>query len=378
MANTASSAIENARLFAETERRLQYVQALHGIDQAITASLDLRVALEVVLDHVMTQLHVDAATVLLYNAPLQTLEFAAERGLRTRGLERRRLRLGEGPTGRAALERQFVIVNEAPAPDEPSAWTKLLADEDVRAYCAVPLLAKGEVQGVLNIFQRGGLAPDREWLDFLQTLAGEAAIAIDNARLFQGLQRSNLELALAYDATIEGWSRALDMRDKETEGHTQRVTELTEQLARAMGLSRSELVHIRRGSLLHDIGKMAIPDHILLKPGPLTSDEWVIMRQHPVYAFEMLLPINYLRPALDIPYCHHEKWDGSGYPRGLVAEQIPLAARLFAVVDVWDALRSDRPYRPAWPAERVRAHMREQSGKHFDPRALECFETLDL
>ena len=378
VANAASSALENARLFAETERRLQYVQALHGIDQAITASLDLRVALEVVLDQVMTQLHVDAAAVLLYNAPLQMLEFAAERGFRARGLQSQRLRLGEGPSGRAALERQSVLVPVAPAADEAGPWAKLLADEDVRAYYAVPLVAKGEVQGVLDIFQRGPLAPDREWMDFLLTLAGEAAIAIDNAALFQGLQRSNLELALAYDATIEGWSRALDLRDKETEGHTQRVTELTEQLALAMGLSAAELVHVRRGALLHDMGKMGIPDHILLKPGPLTDDEWVIMRQHPGYAYEMLLPINYLRPALDIPYCHHEKWDGSGYPRGLRGELIPLPARLFAVVDVWDALRSDRPYRPAWPAERVRAYIRQQAGKHFDPRVVDCFETLEL
>ncbi len=378
VANAASSAIENARLFAETERRLQYVQALHGIDQAITASLDLRVALEVVLDQVMTQLHVAAAVVLLYDAPLQSLEFAAQRGFRSHGIERLRLRLGEGPTGRAALERQSVLVPALPAPDETGPWAKLLAEEDVRAYYAVPLVAKGEVQGVLDVFQRGRLVPDREWTDFLLTLAGEAAIAIDNATLFQSLQRSNLELALAYDATIEGWSRALDMRDRETEGHTRRVTELTEQLARAMNLSPAELVHVRRGALLHDMGKMAIPDHILLKPGPLTADEWVIMRQHPVYAYDMLMPISYLRPALEIPYCHHEKWDGSGYPRGLKGEAIPLPARLFAIVDVWDALRSDRPYRPAWPADRVRTYIREQIGKHFDPRVGERFESLEL
>jgi putative nucleotidyltransferase with HDIG domain len=178
---------------------------------------------------------------------------------------------------------------------------------------------------------------------------------------------------MAYDATIEGWSRALDLRDRETEGHTIRVTDLTLRLARMMGVGEEELVHMRRGALLHDIGKMGIPDNILLKPGPLTDDEWIIMRRHPEYAYELLSLINYLRPALLIPYAHHEKWDGTGYPRGLREEAIPLAARLFAVVDVWDALRSVRPYRQPWSAEKVRGYLMEQSGKHFDPQVLSLF-----
>jgi putative nucleotidyltransferase with HDIG domain len=211
-------------------------------------------------------------------------------------------------------------------------------------------------------------------MEFLETLAGQAAIAIDNAKLFEGLQRSNVELALAYDTTLEGWSRALELRDQETEGHTERVTEMTLRLARAVGrFAEAELMHLRRGALLHDIGKMGIPDGILLKPGPLTEAEWEIMRQHPIYAHEMLSPIAFLRPALDIPYCHHEKWDGSGYPRGLRGEQIPLAARVFAVADVWDALRSNRPYRAAWPEAQVIAHIRSLSGVHFDPQIVEAF-----
>src|SRR5581483_1480327 len=173
--------------------------------------------------------------------------------------------------------------------------------------------------------------------------------------------------------TIEGWSRAMDLRDKETEGHTQRVTEMTLRLARAFGVSDEQLVHIQRGALLHDIGKMGIPDSILLKPEALTDEEWAIMRQHPVYAYELLSPIAYLRPALDIPYCHHEKWDGSGYPRGLKGEQIPLAARLFAIVDVWDALRSDRPYRKAWTLERVCDHLHSLRGTHFQPEVVDAF-----
>jgi len=186
----------------------------------------------------------------------------------------------------------------------------------------------------------------------------------------------NAELTGAYDATIEGWSRALDLRDKETEGHCRRVTEMTLRLACALTLPEEDLVQVRRGALLHDIGKMGVPDAILLKPGPLTDDEWEIMRRHPTLAYEMLAPIAFLRPTLAIPYCHHEKWDGSGYPNGLAGDAIPLAARLFAIVDVWDALLSDRPYRPGWPAERARAHIAAGAGSHFDPQAAEAFLAL--
>jgi putative nucleotidyltransferase with HDIG domain len=189
----------------------------------------------------------------------------------------------------------------------------------------------------------------------------------------QALAASNKELAQAYDATIEGWSHALDLRDKETEGHSQRVTHMTLQLARAMDISETELVHVRRGALLHDIGKLGVPDGILLKSAPLTDEEWILMKEHPTFAYQMLHSINYLGQALDIPYCHHEKWDGTGYPRGLAGPQIPLAARIFAIVDVWDALRSDRPYRPAWLADKVRNHIEALSGTHFDPAVVKVF-----
>ena len=185
-------------------------------------------------------------------------------------------------------------------------------------------------------------------------------------------------LALAYDATIEGWSRAMDLRDKETEGHSQRVTEMTLQLAALLGMGGEDLIHIRRGALLHDIGKMGVPDSILLKPGPLDEEEWRTMKLHPFYALEMLGPIEFLRPALDIPYAHHEKWDGSGYPLGLSGELIPESARIFAVADVWDALRSDRPYRKGWPEARVRTHIESLRGIHFDPRVVAAFLSIQM
>ncbi|MDE3089885.1 MAG: HD-GYP domain-containing protein [Chloroflexota bacterium] len=196
-------------------------------------------------------------------------------------------------------------------------------------------------------------------------------------RTLRAQQRAALKLEQAYDNTLGGWARALEVRDHETEGHSERVTELTMRLARALGMTPGELIQVHRGALLHDIGKMGIPDRILNKPGPLNDDEWKIMRMHPDYAYQLLYPIEFLHPALAIPYCHHERWDGSGYPRKLKGEQIPLAARLFAVVDMWDALRSDRPYRKAWSEDRVREHIKSLAGTHFDPDAVTFFLRAD-
>jgi putative nucleotidyltransferase with HDIG domain len=251
---------------------------------------------------------------------------------------------------------------------------KLWKEEDFSCYWCVPLIAKGEARGVLEVYRRAAFTPDAEWLEFLETLAGQAAIAIENTQLFENLQHANTDLILAYNATIEGWSRALDLRDKETEGHTERVADLTVSIAKTMGIKDQGMVHIRRGALLHDIGKMGIPDYILLKPDKLTDEEWVIMRSHPQLARDLLMPIAYLRDALDIPYSHHEKWDGTGYPQGLKGQQIPLTARLFAVVDVWDALTSNRPYRKKWTKKKALAYIHEQRGKHFDPQVVDVFE----
>jgi putative nucleotidyltransferase with HDIG domain len=238
------------------------------------------------------------------------------------------------------------------------------------------MIVKGKIRGVLEIFNRLPIEPDPEWLAFIEVLTGQTALAIDNSTLFSDLERSNAELMLAYETTLEGWSAALDLRDKETEGHTQRVTTMCLELAKAMGMMDEELVHVRRGALLHDIGKMGVPDHILLKPGELSEEEWKQMRMHPVYAYDMLSRIVYLHKSINIPYCHHEKWDGTGYPRGLKGQQIPLAARVFAVVDVWDAITSDRPYRPAWPKPKALQHIRELSGLHFDPNVVEVFLSM--
>jgi PAS domain S-box-containing protein len=192
----------------------------------------------------------------------------------------------------------------------------------------------------------------------------------------EALQQAHTDLQEAYDRTIEGWVLALDLRDRETEGHTKRVTEMTVKLARKLNCTDEEMIHIRRGALLHDMGKMGIPDEILQKPGPLTDDEWVVMRRHPQYAYQMLSPINYLKQALIIPYYHHERWNGSGYPHKLKEKEIPLLARLFAVVDVWDALSSDRPYRKAMPLKEVVDYIQKESGNLFDPDIVNAFLPL--
>lgn len=357
----------------DTQRQLQRMRALQEIDQSIIGGVDLKLSLRIVLDQLLLLLNVDAADILLLTPATQMLNYAEGRGFRSKGIEASNLRVGQGVAGHVALEQVLQFIPELSEIGAEFVRANLVAGEDFVSYCAVPLVAKGNTVGVLEVFSRKPLKQSSSWVEFLNALAGQAAIAIDNNRLFTSLQRANVDLMLAYDNTIEGWSQAMDLRDKETEGHTLRVMEMTMKLSQLAGISEELQVHVRRGALLHDIGKMGIPDAILLKPGNLTEEEWVVMRKHPVYAFELLSNIDYLRPAMDIPYCHHERWDGTGYPRGLKGEQIPLVARLFAVVDVWDALTSDRPYREGWSKERTLDHIRARSGSHFDPKAVELF-----
>jgi PAS domain S-box-containing protein/putative nucleotidyltransferase with HDIG domain len=358
------------------QRHLEHLAALVEIDRAINFSFDLNLSLTTLLTHVIVQLGVDAADVLMLSPTSQTLEYMAGCGFHTKTIEHSRLRLGDGYAGRAAQERTIVHIPDVAEEHDSFLHGRPLSDEGFVSYYGVPLIAKGQIKGVLEIYQRTRFTAQEEWLDFLKALASKAAIAIDNSTLFDKLQRSNTELALAYDATIEGWSRALELRDNETEGHSQRVAELTVKLARLFGLGEEELVQIRWGALLHDIGKMGIPDGILLKKDSLTEEEWAVMRKHPTFAYEMLAPIRYLRAALEIPYSHHEKWDGTGYPLGLKGEQIPLAARIFALVDVWDALSSNRYYHTSWPEEKVLDHIRSLAGTHLDPHVVKvCLES---
>jgi len=353
--------------------QLSRLDSLHTIDTEILTSKDLKTILNVILRQAQRELSVDAADILVFEPSLQSLRCVASVGFSSEVMSYALFRLGKGLAGRAALQQQTVYVKNLQDEEELLEQAPELRKENFITYWGVPLLVQGKIKGVLEIYHRTPLDPHIEWFKFLDMLAGQAAIAIDNVSLFNVLQKSNMELRLAYDTTLEGWAHALELRDMETEGHSRRVTNLTAELATQMGVDPRLMDHIRRGALLHDIGKMGIPDAILNKPGPLTEEEWVIMKQHPIYAYEMLQEIIFLKPALDIPYSHHEKWDGTGYPLGMHGEAIPWAARIFAIVDVYDALSTDRSYRKAWDKEKIINYIKEQSNTHFDPKVVEAF-----
>ena len=378
IADIVASAIQRANLFDQTERRLHQVQSLRTIDMAITADMSLRMTLHIILDQVMVQLRIDAADILLFQPDSQLLKYTAGLGFRSRNVPQQTYHLGDELGGKVAQDGHTLSVLNFLAEDAAYKRSAFLAEEGILSYFGLPMFAKGQLMGVLEIFHRSPINPEYEWLQLMEALSVQAAIAINNSELFEQLQQSNQELMQAYDTTLEGWARALELRDRETEGHSRRVTTMTVHLARRMGFSEEQLVHVRRGALLHDIGKMGIPDSILFKPGLLDEKEWDLMRQHPVHAYQLLAPIAYLKPALEIPYSHHERWDGTGYPQKLKGEQIPLAARIFSVVDVWDALISDRPYQKAWEEPKIRKYIQELADKQLDPNVVKAFfEMID-
>jgi PAS domain S-box-containing protein len=372
-ATQAAIALENSRLFEEAKNRLFKIESLRQIDLAISGSVDLEISMNVLIRQLISSLDVDAATVLVYHDKLKVLKYLAGHGFVTDSLQFTNLRIGQGLAGKVAQQREMIFIGDLNAEQTSLQESPHLANEKFVSYVAYPLITKGEIVGVLEVFQRSPLEPDSEWFNFLEALAGQAAIAIDRLNLFVDLEQSNLDLLKAYEATIEGWSKALEMHDRESEGHNKELVELTLRLAMRMGVRGEELLNIRRGALLHDIGKMAIPDQILLKPDKLTEEEWSIMKMHPSFAAEMLSPIDYLKSAMDIPFYHHERWDGRGYTQGLKGKEIPLSARIFAVVDVWDALQSDRSYRPAWTRAEALRYIKENSGSHFDPGVVSEF-----
>jgi HD-GYP domain-containing protein (c-di-GMP phosphodiesterase class II) len=357
---------------ARTERQLAHIQAMQQIDQAIITQQDVYNTLDTTLAQLITQLEVDGASIWIANQVDDTFDHAVSKSVST---------ITELPSPQATANHTHWVdsskrhTSSATPPQRSNGYVGPLihTQSTFAAHLSLPLVVRDQLKGVLEVYGHRPFPANSEWLNFLHGLAGQVVSAIDHAELLAEIQRSTDELAIAYDATIVALARALELRDAETEGHCQRVTMLTMRMAEALGFSEEEKVQIKRGAILHDIGKIAVPDAILLKPGPLTEAEYTIMQRHTVYAYDMLSPIPFLRPALDIPYCHHEKWDGSGYPRRLKREEIPLAARMFALVDVYDALSSDRPYRRHWSEERIYDYLASHAGTHFDPDVLKIF-----
>jgi response regulator RpfG family c-di-GMP phosphodiesterase len=375
-AQLMSSSLAYIFALSASQPRLEQIQALRDIDQAILSSLNLRQTANVILATAMQQLSVDAADILILNRHTQTLDYVLGLGFRSTTLQHTHLKLGESYAGIAALEKRMVHVRDLKKNSRNFAKSFQFASEAFYTYLGVPLIARGEVQGVLEVFRRNtaDLEPGR--LRLLEMIAAQIAIAMDNSALVESLDRRDQDITSANKATIEGLSRALELRDRETEGHAHRVADMSTKLAQRLGISGEELERARQGALLHDIGKIGIPDKILRKPGKLNAQEWSIMKQHPLYAYNVLSQIDSLRPALAIPLHHHERWDGNGYPHGLHGESIPLAARVFAVIDVFDALTSDRPYRPAWSKEQAIKHIIAEAGRQFDPRVVEEFTVM--
>jgi PAS domain S-box-containing protein len=375
------------QLLEESQRRLKRIDSLREIDEEISSNSELSSTLDKIVNNLLHHLGADAVDVLLLDEQDMTFYYADSIGFSSERIKNARVKMGGSFAGIAADTKGIVHFNDLDNENVDEAFKSLLKEEKIKTYFGVALVAKEKIVGVLELYLRKEAEPDNEWLDFFQTLAGQAALAIENAQLLDGLESTNKELSqansdlvsanvnlmAANDATIESLSRALNLRDYETEDHSRRVSIMMMDLAELMGFSDEEKIHIHRGTLLHDIGKMGVPDAILRKPGLLTHDERKVMEQHPVYAYNLLKSIDYLQPALSIPHLHHEKWDGTGYPHGLRGEVIPLAARLFALVDVFDALTSDRPYRKAWSIDKTIEYIKEQSGKHFDPGLIQTF-----
>ena len=372
----AATAIERAWLFLAEREKQNVVEALKDAAAALTSTLDFELVLDRILANVKKVVYHEAINIMLIEGDV--VHVVRRRGdeeyITEASILDRKMPVDGTPSLRTMLSTGLpeIVSDTLLHPD----WVDLPESRWVRSYLGAPIRNKGKVIGFLNLNSNTPNFFTEAHAENLLAFADQAGAAIENSRLFNGLQQANADLLAAYDTTLEGWVHALDLRDKETEGHSQRVTLLTVHLAEAVGLGTEELLHIRRGALLHDIGKIGISDTILHKAGPLTDEERHLMRQHPLFSYDMLSSIDFLRPAIDIPYCHHERWDGTGYPQGLAGEEIPLAARIFAIADVWDALVSDRPYRKAMPPSEVIAYLKKEAGTHFDPSLIVSFVNL--
>jgi PAS domain S-box-containing protein len=366
---------DRKRFEQKVVHQLKELNGLRKIDTSIISDDDIVTTLKLILAQAIELLHASTARIILTGQngePDQILSQGEE--LNTEELGRLFDRVE-----RANNESKTIIITKNEFPNHPPAWQRFYYDHNICRHFLVPVVIRPDYICKFEVYFDSEIGQeDPDWIEYMETLAGQAALAITNHDLITNLRNKNEELLEAYESTISGWAHALEIRDEETFGHSERVLALSLKVAQSMRMSLDEISNFRRGVLLHDIGKIGIPDSILLKPGPLDEHEWEIMRQHPIFANKLLKGISFLKNALDVPYCHHERWDGSGYPCGLKGEEIPLSARIFAVVDVWDALTNERPYRKAWTEAETRDYILQNSGIQFDPHVINAFmEILD-
>ena len=370
-----ATALKNAKLYEETQKRINRMQAMTQIDQAINSSLDLNISLEIILMQAKEQLRADAANILLVDEINQSLVFSKARGFKTDVIKKTNLRLGTGLPSAAVMERTVVQIPDLQTAEESFFKNALVEQEGFRSYYCAPLVTKGQLKGVIEVYFKQPFQADQEWLEFLGTLAQQSAIAINNAELLNSLQAGQFELVNAYENALQGWVQTYE-RQLGGEDELKRLTDFSMQLAEKMGMNRSDLANFKRGVLLHDIGMTSIPAAIINKTEKISEAERQIIQAHPIHARSLLSKSKYMANNMDIPCHHHERWDGSGYPQGLMGEMIPLAARIFAVADVWVALTSDRPYRKAWSKAKAIKYILKQSGKQFDAQVVEAFFEL--
>ncbi len=372
-ANIMAISLKKAYLFQQSEAHVKKLSSLQRVQQIVLENLSLPTTLDMMVDQIIKELAVDAVNILYLHPGLKTMRSIAQKGFRQKVFRDSGQEIGEGLAGQAAETENIVHIGDLTNCPEQVSRSLEFSTEKFVTYYGVPLLVKNRFVGVLEIFNRSAMNQDTNWVDLLKLIAGLVAVAIDLQNLTNDLERSRKKIAEAFDGVIIGWATALELRGIEPEGHAKRTQDLTSRLAIKLGISGAKLDGIKQGALLHDIGKMGIPDDVLLKGSRLNAEEMKLIGRHPVDAYELLKSVDGLKGVLDIPLYHHERWDGEGYPYGIAGEDIPLSARIFAVVDVWDAMQTDRPYRKAYSRTESLSHLKEQAGKHFDPKVLKAF-----
>ncbi len=372
----ATVAIQRIKANDGLHKQIARLNAMRKIDRSITAGLDMTIALNLILSEVIKQLGVDAAAILLLDPITQQLRYSTSKGFHSIGIQETSIPLGKGLAGKSGTTRKTLYVRELSQEKNIYARQNLFKTENFIEYYSVPLIAKGELKGTLEIFNRSHIYTNKNWTDYLEIIAGQAAITIDNAQLFINTKKSTLHLLKAYDELLEAAASAISQRDNNDPEHTQHLITLTLKLAKKLHVPPKQYTHIQRGILLHLLGTLDAPEKTRHNPTKLRADEWTLIKTYPDQAFSILNTIPELRPAIDIPYCYNESWDGTGYPRGLSGHEIPIAARIFRVVNIWNTLRIDRPYQKAMTDQEALNHIKNESGTRLDPEVVEAFLSI--